>query len=184
MDSPFVKILDVSFLYQEEAFLKHYSLMPEYRRKKIDFFAFKKDKTLSLGAGILMEELIDFAREKYGGSYEVAFSEKGKPYFKNNDKLHFSLAHSGKKVMAALSEEIIGVDLEEIKENPDINLYEWTKAESYSKAMDIPLSDYLEGKITLPSDSHFYQWTDDGYLYAIFSTSNLSTSTFLFPSLL
>ncbi len=173
IDAAFIKILDVSFLYDDKIFNNYYKDMPEYRRKKIDFFKFKKDKCLSLGAGILMNELIQHAKKNLNvpadsASFETAFSEQGKPFFKFQPDLHFSLAHSGKKVIAALSSNRIGVDVEEIAESPEINLLEWTKAESYTKAAGISLSDYIEGSIPLPENSCFKQWTEDGYVFCVY----------------
>lgn len=173
MSEAFIKILDASFLYDDDVFNSYYKKMPEYRRKKIDFFKFKKDKCLSLGAGILMNNLIQHAEKKPtaqadSSSFEIAFTEQGKPFFKYRPDLHFSLAHSGKKVIAAISTNRIGVDVEEIAENSDIDLTEWTKAESYVKAAGLSLSDYIEGCITLPPDSHFKQWTEAGYVFCVY----------------
>ena len=85
MNKAFLKILDVSFLYDDKIFNDYYKQMPEYRRNKIDFFKFKKDRCLSLGAGILMNEIIQHAKENFSvqtdSSFEVAFSEQGKPFF-------------------------------------------------------------------------------------------------------
>ena len=178
-----IKTLDVSFLYDDEVFSRRYAQMSEYRRKKIDFFKFKKDKALSLGAGILMNELIEYAKKQIAlqedrdknstvsapdDPFTVEFSENGKPFFAFQPNLHFSLAHAGKKVIAALSDRKIGVDVEEISESKDIDLAQWTRAESYVKALDLSLSDYIEGKITLPPESRFRQWTEDDYIFAVY----------------
>ncbi|MCR5494502.1 MAG: hypothetical protein K6F15_02605 [Treponema sp.] len=173
MKKAFIKILDVSFLYDDKEFNKYYEKMPEYRRKKIDFFKFKKDKCLSLGAGILMNDLIQHAKEKLftedgQKSFEVDFSEQGKPFFKYQPDLYFSLAHSEKKVIAAISQKRIGVDIEKIDEKNKINLSEWTKAESYVKALGLSLSDFIEGRILLPPETSFTQWSADGYIFCIY----------------
>ena len=172
MNKAFLKILDVSFLYDDKIFNDYYKQMPEYRRNKIDFFKFKKDRCLSLGAGILMNEIIQHAKENFSvqadSSFEVAFSEQGKPFFQYQQNLHFSLAHSGKKVIGAISLNRIGVDVEKIAESSEINLTEWTKAESYAKATDISLSDFIEGRLSLPPDSHFKQWTEDVYVFCVY----------------
>ena len=174
LKSAFMKTLDVSFLYDDKEFSTYYEQMPAYRRKKIDFYKFKKDKSLSIGAGILMNELIEYLKEKLPaseGNFEVDFTELGKPFFKNLPHIHFSLAHSGKKVIAATTYSKIGVDVEEISANKDINLTEWTKAESYIKAEGLSVSDYLEGKIRLPDDSFFKQWQEDGHIFCVYENS-------------
>jgi len=171
----FIKTLDVSFLYDDKEFSRNYTQMPEYRRRKIDFYKFKKDKALSLGAGILMEELIDYLKKNLPASkhrFEVTFTDQGKPFFKNLPDIHFSLAHSGKKVIAAVSSNKIGVDVEEIDANRDIDLKKWTKAESYIKAKGLSISDYIDGKIRLPDNSYFKQWQEDGYIFAVYEEKN------------
>ena len=90
MIEAFIKILDTSFLYDDDVFSSYYKKMPEYRRKKIDFFKFKKDKCLSLGAGILMNDLIQHAEKKTtaqadSSSFEIAFTEQGKPFRRRYD---------------------------------------------------------------------------------------------------
>lgn len=175
LKTAFIKTLDVSFLYDDKEFSRNYTQMPEYRRRKIDFYKFKKDKALSLGAGILMEELIDYLKKNLPASkhsFEVTFTEQGKPFFKNLPDIHFSLAHSGKKVIAAVSSNKIGVDVEEIDANRDIDLKKWTKAESYIKAKGLSISDYIDGKIRLPDNSYFKQWQEDGYIFAVYEEKN------------
>ncbi len=172
MQNVFVKTLDVSFLDDDEVYFRHYAQMPDYRRKKIDFYKFKKDKALSLGAGILMNDIIEHLKKNLPDSehdFEIDFTANGKPYFKNLLHVHFSLAHSGKKVIAAVSSGKTGVDVEEISAAKDINLSDWTKAESYIKAEGLSVSDYLDGKISIPDDSFFKQWQEDGYIFAVYS---------------
>ena len=174
LKSAFMKTLDVSFLYDNKNFSKYYEQMPAYRRKKIDFYKFKKDKALSLGAGILMNEMIEYLKEKLPVSehnFEVDVTAEGKPFFKNLPQIHFSLAHSGKKVIAEVSSKKIGVDVEEISANKDINLIEWTKAESYIKAEGLSVSDYIDKKIRLPADSFFKQWQEDGHIFCVYENS-------------
>ena len=172
MPDAHIKTLDVSFLYDDKEFSSYYSQMPDYRKKKIDFFKFKKDKCLSLGAGILMNQLILYAKKQSSSlnddSFTVDFSKNGKPFFKFLPFLNFSLAHSGKMVIAALSTKKIGVDVEEETDESEIDFKTWTKAESYIKALDLPLSDYIEGKIPLPPENSFRQWTENGYIFCVY----------------
>ena len=176
LKTAFIKTLDVSFLYDDKEFSTYYEQMPAYRRKKIDFYKFKKDKALSLGAGILMNEMIEYLKENLPaseGNFEVDFREQGRPFFKNLPGIHFSLAPSVKIVIAAASSHKIGVDVEEISGNKDINLTEWTKAESYIKAEGLSVSDYLDKKIRLPADSFFKQWQEDGHIFCVYENSIL-----------
>lgn len=47
---------------------------------------------------------------------EIDKTEKGKPYFPGHEGMHFSLSHSKKHVLAALSEHDVGADVETLRE--------------------------------------------------------------------
>lgn len=105
--------LNVEFLNDDDIFNKNLEQMSEYRRRKINAFRFRKDKNLSLGAGIL----IDRGLEKYGlreSIMKIITGENGKPYFENSPEIFFSISHSGAMAAAAFSENEIGCDIEKI----------------------------------------------------------------------
>lgn len=52
----------------------------------------------------------------YGiSSFELLFSEKGKPYLKDRNDIFFSISHSKRCCVCVISDREIGVDAEEIK---------------------------------------------------------------------
>ncbi len=106
-------VCDTSKLNDPEYFQKSYEYMDDARKAKIDRLRFKKDKILSLGAGLI----IQFAlfTEGYEGA-EVAIAPSGKPYVKDNDKVFFSVSHSGTKVLCASGDFPVGCDIEQIGE--------------------------------------------------------------------
>ena len=53
------------------------------------------------------------------GDLTIARTEKGKPYFLNNNSVHFSVSHSGGIFACAFSDEVIGIDIQEYKNRPD-----------------------------------------------------------------
>lgn len=101
---------EVLCLNDEDVFKSACEKVNPQRRLKIDRLKFKKDKLLSLGAGLLLKK----AFRDFGIDYENAvFSENeyGKPYIKNSD-IQFSLSHCGTYAMCAVSDTAVGCDIE------------------------------------------------------------------------
>lgn len=46
---------------------------------------------------------------------EIALDQRGKPYFPDCPKVHFNLSHTTGAVLAALSDEPVGVDIERVR---------------------------------------------------------------------
>ena len=98
---------------------KAYNLVSKNRQEKIDFYRFDKDKKLSCGAYLLLKKLLAeknitdpiFKTEKYG-----------KAYISNHKNIHFNLSHSGKMVLCAISDMEVGVDIEYIDPEIDLNI--------------------------------------------------------------
>jgi 4'-phosphopantetheinyl transferase len=90
------------------------------RRSKMESYQFEKDKKLSLGASILLDQMLKKhdLREKdmiYG------FTQYGKPYLKGYEKIHFNLSHSEKMCILVESDKEVGCDIERIqKDDVDI----------------------------------------------------------------
>lgn len=105
-----VYIAKTDALEDERIFRRLYNAVSEERRQKTDRFIFKKDKMLSLSAGVLLKKaLSDVAGEKY----DIEYGKYGKPYIKNSD-IFFNLSHSENTVMCAVSSVEIGCDTEKI----------------------------------------------------------------------
>ena len=105
---------DVECLNDDDLFDFYYKNVSSHRQKKIDSFRFRKDKNLSLGASALLDcglykKYSLREKEMLYGAYE-----NGKPFFENRPDIHFSISHSGKKVIAAFSDSEIGADIEKI----------------------------------------------------------------------
>ncbi|WP_406536470.1 4'-phosphopantetheinyl transferase family protein [Methanobrevibacter sp.] len=98
---------------------KAYKLVSQNRKEKIDFYRFEKDKKLSAGAYLLLKKLLEeeditkpaFKTEKYG-----------KAYISNYDNIHFNLSHSDRIVLCAISDMAVGVDVEYIDTEIDLNI--------------------------------------------------------------
>lgn len=107
-----VYILDTSQLNNNNIFEFWYKKMPDKRKNKIDSFRFKKDKNLSLGAGIVL--LNGFER---AGIFdpELVYNKNEKPSLAENKGVFFNISHSGERVVCAFSNSEIGIDIETIQ---------------------------------------------------------------------
>jgi 4'-phosphopantetheinyl transferase len=98
---------------------KAYGLSSKNRQDKIDFYRFDKDKKLSAGAYLILKKLLSeenitnpsFRTEKYG-----------KAYISNYENIYFNLSHSGSIVSCAISDMEVGVDVEYIDTEIDLNI--------------------------------------------------------------
>ena len=104
---------DVSVLNNDDLYAAAYDAVWPQRREKADRLRFRKDKNLSLGAGLLLQYAL---RQAGIEAPEFFLGENGKPYLPDHSDLFFSLSHSGSFVLCAVSGAEIGCDIEEIKD--------------------------------------------------------------------
>lgn len=113
-------IADTDTLNDDQLFDYLYNKMPQARKNKADRMRFRKDRNLSLGAGVLL--YCGLQKENLRTD-DLIFDthENGKPYIKDHD-IKFNLSHSGTKVMCCISDKEIGCDVEKTdKRNRDIH---------------------------------------------------------------
>ena len=96
-----------------------YDAVPKDRQDKIDFFRFEKDKKLSAGAYLLLKKLL---LEENITNPLFKIEEYGKAYISNFENIYFNLSHSGKMVLCAISDREVGVDIEYIDHEIDLNI--------------------------------------------------------------
>ena len=101
---------DIECLRDRSVFEEQLSIMPKYRKDKVNKLNVTADKLRSLAAGIL----IRFIRNEYSIDDYVETDKHGKPYFVNN-KLKFNISHSGRYAILAISDDDIGIDIQAIK---------------------------------------------------------------------
>ena len=110
-----VAYLDVRDLNLSEA----YKLLPKTRKDKVDKFRFDKDKKLSAGAYLLLDKMLE---EENITKPDFKIGKYGKAYISNHENIHFNLSHSGKMVLCAISDREVGVDIEYIDPEIDLNI--------------------------------------------------------------
>ena len=123
-----VYIFDRLDQYTDEAYEKHLSSLPAWRREKALQYIKLDDRKRSVLAFVLLQHAL---REEYGIAEvpEFVYSEFGKPSL-SNLPIHFSLSHCKDAVACAVSEHNIGIDVESIVPyNPDVARRVCTAAE-------------------------------------------------------
>lgn len=106
-------ILDTAIFENPKVFSAAKSVMPEYRRKKIEEYRFPRDQYLSLGAGILLF----CGLRRYGirpEEQEIHYGRNGKPYIEGRDAVHFNLSHSLQRAVCSFSSREVGTDIEAV----------------------------------------------------------------------
>ena len=114
-----VYIFDRLDQYTDEAYEKHLSSLPAWRREKVLQYKRLDDRKRSVLAFVLLQHAL---REEYGITEvpEFVYNEFGKPSF-SNLPIHFSLSHCNDAVACAVSNHNIGIDVDTIVPyNPDV----------------------------------------------------------------
>ena len=171
-------LASVEALGDPALFARGLSTVSEQRREKLARFRSEEARRLSLGAALLLDRLLADAGLPPAGPF--AFGEQGKPYLPGLPDVHFSLSHSGTRVLCALSGSELGCDVEcprradlalarrffhpdETKwlislsgrEQEAAFLRLWTLKESYVKAVGLGLSLPLDAFRILPEGEGF-----------------------------
>lgn len=164
--------LDTMLLTDDAYFQTCYHQLSASRRAKVDGYLFWKDKRLSLGAGMLLDQGL----REYGlRESEVRIGQKknGKPYLPDYPLIHFNLAHSETMVLVAFADAEVGCDIEYTKK-ADMELAKHCfRPEEYA---------YLAGLAKEAQDSAFFRlWTlKESFLKATGMGMELPMHTFGF----
>ena len=105
-----VYYFDIEPLRNKVIFNSQIENITEGRLERIEKSQSTADKLRLMGSGLM----INFIKTKYFVDSDVATDKHGKPYFVNSD-LKFNLSHSGRYVVAAVSDYEIGIDIQKKK---------------------------------------------------------------------
>ncbi len=147
----------------------------------------KKDREHIAGIELCKAMIKKYFGEECG---DFCFNDNGKPFI-NKEGIFFNISHSKGRVVCAVSDKPVGIDIEKLTEKTDtdiknfakryfveneISLLEkedfsaevfytiWTKKEAYSKMLGSALSKNLKIDTTaLPIDTY----TGDGYVLSV-----------------
>jgi len=96
------------------------SLVSDERRQQVNRFRFKKDALCALYGDILIRHLISANLRTKNDNISFLKNKYGKPYLEDSP-LHFNLSHSGHWIIGAISNDVIGVDIEKMA-NIDLSI--------------------------------------------------------------
>ncbi|RJE47541.1 MULTISPECIES: 4'-phosphopantetheinyl transferase superfamily protein [unclassified Dehalobacter] len=90
-------------------------LISEKRKISLGRMKYIEDVKRSLLGELLIRKIV--RKNYFRGNAEISFgvNDYGKPYVKDLEAFHFSIAHSGEWVVCATSDQKVGVDLEQIR---------------------------------------------------------------------
>jgi len=108
-------LADIDCLSEPDVFSGYLPDISPERRERLAKYRFQKDRSLSLGAGLLMKR----ACADFGIPGEEQYLREGpfgKPEFLNCPDLFFNLSHSGSLVFLAMGDVPLGCDVEKHRE--------------------------------------------------------------------
>ncbi len=109
-----VLYINVDCLKNINLFEEKLGQMSKKRRVRTLSYRYDADKRLSLGAGILLDEgLKKIGYRERELSFDV--NEQGKPYYSQLPNFYFNLSHSGSYAAAVFGESLVGIDIEQNK---------------------------------------------------------------------
>ena len=89
--------------------------MHDARKAKVKRFQNEISKKSTLAGEWLVRCLLSNITGEAAESFIISVDERGKPYLENVSALFFNISHSGSKVVAAICDKSVGVDIEMIR---------------------------------------------------------------------
>ena len=99
----------INNLRMKEQYDKAVSLVDKDRVLKAMKYKNSDDRLRCIGAGLIINKI----RNDYKIKSDIEISKYGKPYFKD-EKIFFNISHSGTYVVAAVSDNEVGIDIQKI----------------------------------------------------------------------
>ncbi len=106
-----VSLINVNFLDDDDLFNEALKQVSYYRFNRVQRYHFRKDKNLSLGAGLALDYLL---KQLKLAEKEMKYQEgkHGKLRFEDYPGIYFNISHSNDYAVCAIAPVEIGVDIE------------------------------------------------------------------------
>ncbi|MGN0805792.1 MAG: 4'-phosphopantetheinyl transferase family protein [Candidatus Coproplasma sp.] len=119
--------IDVTQL-SDGAFERMCAVLPAERLERVQAQSFKEDKLLYAAAGFLLYTAL---KDVGLVNPQICRGEHGKPYLKEGG-VFFNLSHSGAVAVCAISDEEVGVDVQQVRPVKDVLIRRVCTKEEYS----------------------------------------------------
>ena len=100
--------------FSEEEYEKWYSLMSQDKKSRVDRFLNADDKKRTVAGEMLARKAVSEWCDVLCDTIAFKTDEHGKPYAENLN-VQFNISHSGNIVVCAVSNNPVGIDVEEIR---------------------------------------------------------------------
>ena len=167
--------------------------LSEYRLSRLEKIKISSKRKQSIGAELLLNYAVQECCPQLHPPFDIVCGDQGRPEFKSIP-LYFNVSHSGKYVACAISDELVGLDIENNLEfkplvsqrffnEKELELIEeardknrcfariWTAKESVAKYYGIGLAMKLSEIDTIESDKYYiFQSEFESLVLSLFST--------------
>lgn len=111
-------LLNIEFLGSEAALTRAMARISPGRREKAGLFRLDRDKRLCVGAGLLIERVLDLL-DAQGAQRQQGYLPSGRPFLPAFPRISISISHSGTYALAACCDGLVGADVQTRVADPE-----------------------------------------------------------------
>jgi 4'-phosphopantetheinyl transferase len=115
-----VYILNISEWKKVHTLLQEQELLSPEKKERLKRLVPERERYHLLCGDWLIRQVLSKRTGGVSGMVRYGYGKFGKPFLIDHPAIHFSLAHSGEFIAAAFSDTPVGIDLEEIKDDPHL----------------------------------------------------------------
>lgn len=158
-------------LLNDEDFYRLLNYVSNTKKERINRYLIRSAAQQSLISDVLVRSIIHEQLNLKNSEIQFEQNTYGKPYLKGFEEFHFNVSHSGEWVVCAVSDSVVGVDVEKIKPT-DYNISKRFFTEDENEYLIC-----MKGQQKL--DSFYDLWTlKESYIKAIGKGLHMSLTDF------
>ncbi|MGE8000619.1 4'-phosphopantetheinyl transferase family protein [Lysinibacillus sp. NPDC093190] len=132
--------VNIGSIKSEHSLSELIELISDEKRNKINFYRKKEDYLRSLTAELLIRVILVKKGLFQNKDIQFEFNNYGKPLLKNSS-IEFNISHSGDWVVCAVSNCLVGIDIEEIRPYNVSTIKESLSASEFNTLIDLSEND-------------------------------------------